>query len=252
MNLRNQKLPFNNMELVGKVAIVTGASKGLGKAISQALIAKQCKKVFGIGRNQQALNELANVWGSAFQPVILDISNLKDVEDWLNSTFNPNYYPDILINNAGIGSFQKLDEMSSKDWYQMVNTNVNGMYNITSNVLKLMRQHPTSSYILNIGSILGTTTRSEGSAYCATKYALSGFSEALFKEVRGDNVKVTCLNPGSIETDFFQSSGIKAHDNMLHPEELANVVTFLLESPDNMLINELTVRPLNPKDPSKE
>lgn len=237
------------MELNNKVAIVTGASNGLGKAIAQALIGAGCSHVFGLARNERALNACQEVMGNSFIPVVMDVTDRTGIHEWISRTFNSEFYPDILINNAGVGEFEKLDKMSPERWDAMLNINLTGVYNITAPILFLMKQHASSSYILNIGSILGTTTRSEGSAYCATKYAISGFSDALFKEVRGDNIKVTCLNPGSIETDFFHSSGIKAHDNMLHPDELAETVLYLLRTPDNMLINELTVRPLNPRNP---
>jgi short-subunit dehydrogenase len=96
---------------------------------------------------------------------------------------------------------------------------------------------------------LGTTTRAEGAAYSATKYAVNGFSESLFKELRQFNIKVTCLNPGSIDTEFFKSSGIEPHGNMLQPDEVAASVMHVLKTPENMLISEMTIRPLHPKAP---
>jgi short-subunit dehydrogenase len=156
-----------------------------------------------------------------------------------------------LVNNAGTGSFGKIDEMPSEEWYKMINTNLNGMYSITSEVVKLMKKNSESTHIVNIGSILGITTRAEGAAYSTTKYGISGFSEALFKELRGDNIKVTCLNPGSIDTGFFKSSGIQSHGNMLQAADIASTLLHILKTPDNMLISEMTVRPLNPKTPEE-
>ena len=147
-----------------------------------------------------------------------------------------------------MGSFGKIDEMPSEEWYKMINVNLNGLYNITSEVVKLMKPNK-QGYIINIGSILGTTTRAEGAAYCATKFGISGFSEALFKELREDNIKVSCVNPGSIDTAFFKSSGIEAHGNMLQPDDIAQTIIHLLKTPDNMLISELIIRPLHPKAP---
>lgn len=236
------------MDLHSKIAIVTGASSGLGAAISVA-IAKENAIVYGLARNTTALETLQKEIGDNFIPVTLDITDRSAVKKWVTDTFSEDHKPDILINNAGTGSFAKIDEMPSEDWDTMINTNLNGMYNITSETVKWMRTHKDSSYIINIGSILGTTTRSEGAAYSATKFAVRGFSESLFKELRGDNIKVTCLNPGSIDTHFFESSGITSHGNMLQPSDLANTVIHLLKTPDNMLINELTVRPLDPRKP---
>lgn len=236
------------MELTNQIAIVTGASSGLGAAISKALVGEGAT-VYALGRKRDALEKIRADVGEKFLPVVLDITDGKAVNRWFSQTFSQEHSPAILVNNAGAGSFGKIDEMPQSEWYAMVNTNLNGLYLITSEAIKLMKGRRESSHILNIGSILGTTTRAEGAAYCATKFGISGFSEALFKEVRGDNIKVTCLNPGSIETDFFKSSGIEAHGNMLQPDALAQTVVHVLKTPENMLISELTVRPLNPKAP---
>ncbi|MCG2419154.1 SDR family oxidoreductase [Aequorivita sp. F47161] len=236
------------MNISNKIAIVTGASSGLGAAISEALVAAGAI-VFGIARNMDSLKKLQNNIGNKFIPVKLDISDEVAVKKWFFKIFSEAKSPDILVNNAGTGSFGKIDEMPSEAWFKMINTNLNGMYSITSEVVKLMKKNSESTHIVNIGSILGITTRAEGAAYSATKYGISGFSEALFKELRGDNIKVTCLNPGSIDTGFFKSSGIQSHRNMLQATDIAETLLHVLKTPDNMLISEMTVRPLNPKAP---
>ena len=236
------------MKIQNKIAIVTGASSGLGAAISKTLV-KAGACVFGIARNINALQEVRKDIGSKFIPVCLDISDEKSVLKWFAETFSKEKSPDILVNNAGTGFFGKIDEMPSEEWHKMVNTNLNGMYFMTCAAVKLMKPKKESTHIINIGSILGVTTRAEGAAYSATKYAINGFSEALFKELRIDNIKVTCLNPGSIDTGFFKSSGIMSHENMLQPEDIASTLLHILQTPDNMLISEMTVRPLNPKAP---
>lgn len=236
------------MNIQNKVAIVTGASSGLGAAISKSLTTAGAI-VFGLARNMNALQEIKKDIGSKFIPVSLDITDEEAVKKWFAETFSENHSPDILVNNAGTGSFGKIDEMPSEEWYKMINTNLNGMYCITSEAVRLMKTNKDSTHIVNIGSILGITTRAEGAAYSATKYGISGFSEALFKELREDNIKVTCLNPGSIDTSFFKSSGISSHENMLQPEDIASTLLHVLQTPDNMLISEMTIRPLNPKAP---
>lgn len=236
------------MKIPNKIAIVTGASSGLGAAISNALVAEGAT-VYGLARNSDALKVVQKKLGNDFIPITLDISEEKAVKSWVFETFSDEKSPDILVNNAGTGYFGKIDEMPSDEWYKMINTNLNGMYCITSQIVKLMKAKKESSHIINIGSILGTTTRAEGAAYCATKYGISGFSEALFKELREYNIKVSCLNPGSIDTSFFKSSGIQAHSNMLQAEDIASTMLHILKTPDNMLISEMTVRPLNPRAP---
>lgn len=234
------------MHLKNKKAIVTGASSGLGSAIAKALILKGAT-VYGIARNSIALNAIRETVGDAFIPVPLDISDETNVSNWISETFSSNHLPDILINNAGVGSFGKIDETPTNEWLNMININLNGLYFITSKVVPFLKKNENTTHIVNIGSILGSMGREEGSAYCATKYGVTGFSDALFKELRFFNIKVTCLNPGSIETDFFKTSGIDKHSNMLHPSDIADTIVHVLETPDNMLINELTIRPLHPK-----
>ncbi|HQE13231.1 MAG TPA: SDR family oxidoreductase [Flavipsychrobacter sp.] len=236
------------MNLKNSIAIVTGASKGLGEALSKALINKGTI-VYGIGRNENKLIKLQTSLGERFHPVSLDLTDEMAVTKWVAS-LRERHLPNILINNAGVGSFGKIDEMPSSTWQQMIHSNLIGLYNITAPVVALMKQNITVSHIINIGSVLGWVGREESTAYCTAKFGVRGFSEALYLELRKYNIKVTCVSPGSIETDFFKSSGIEAHGNMLQPDEVANTIIHLLESPDNMLINEITIRPLHPQKPS--
>lgn len=234
------------MQIEGKIAIVTGASSGLGAAITHSLIV-QGAIVYGLARNKEELFLMKTQYGNSFNPVVLDITNQSAVKYWVKRTFKDDYSPDILINNAGIGTFGKIDEMPSELWLQMINTNINGMYHVTSAIVPFLKKKETSTHIINIGSILANMGHQEGSAYCTSKYGVQGFSDALCLELRYFNIKVTCINPGSIETDFFKSSGIEAHANMLHAKDLADTVVYVLSTPDNMLINEMTIRPLSPK-----
>lgn len=235
------------MSITSSIAIVTGASKGLGAAVCIALV-ENGVKVYGIARSGDLLQKLQNQLGESFIPVSLDITNREKVMQWIKDEFHDDL-PNILINNAGAGSFSKIDEMPEEEWDKMIDTNLHGMYNITVPVISLMKKRAVGGYIINIGSILGTTTRAEGAAYSATKYAIRGFSESLMKELRGDNIKVTCINPGSIDTHFFENSRIESHPNMLQPDELAKTIVFLLKTPENFLIDELTIRPLDSRNP---
>ena len=120
---------------------------------------------------------------------------------------------------------------------------------MTISIVKLMKANQNTCHILNIGSILRKTTTPEGAAYSVTKYGMQGFSESLFKELRSYNIKVTCVNPGSIETSFFENSGIQSHKNMLQPKHIAAFIINILETPDNFLVDEITMRPLIPTEP---
>ncbi len=234
------------MNLYEKIAIVTGAGKGVGAAISVALVAKDTT-VYGLARNGDDLNSLQGKLGEKFVPVPIDVSDQKAIYSWIVDTFSDGHSPDILINNAGVGHFGKIDELTLDQWHAMINTNVNGLFYVTSQIVPFMKRNKDTCHIINIGSILGKTARSEGSAYCLTKYGVQGFTEALFRELRSDKIKVSCVNPGSIATHFFADSGIEPHDNMIQPKDLANLIVNILETPDNLLIDELTLRPLIPK-----
>ncbi len=232
------------MDLKLKIAIITGASSGLGRALSKAIIREE-GIVYGIARNKEKLIELQHELGGNFIPVVLDVTDSQYIQEWIKDTFQQQI-PDILINNAGMGGFGKIDDMSMELWTSMIDTNLKGMYYITAALVPLLKIKNSSCHIVNIGSIMGTTTNGEATAYSASKFAVNGFSQALFKELRGDNIKVTCVNPGSIATDFFVNSGIKSNSNMLKPVEVADTIIHILKTPDNVLIDQITLRPLMP------
>ena len=231
-----------------KNAIVTGASSGLGAALASALVAKGAK-VYGLARNAQALKALQEKMGRMFIPVELDITDPKAVASWVEDTFSDQHAPDILINNAGAGYLSNIDALSLEQWHQMINTNLNGTFYMTSKVVPLMKENQATCHIINVGSVLGKTTHSESAAYSATKYGLQGFSEALFKELRSHKIKVTCVNPGNIGTRFFEDSGVEPHQNMLQPNDIAALVIHILETHDNLLVDEMSLWPLIPNPP---
>lgn len=238
------------MNLNSGIAVVTGASRGIGLAFATSLVDRGTH-VYGLARNRDVLEDLRGSLGRYFTPVCLDIRDRQDTKTWIDKMFTDDHYPNILINNAGSGYFGKIDELPLGKWQEMVETNINGMYNLTALLVPFMKRSKNGSHIINIGSILGKIGNANQSGYCATKFAIQGFSEALFKELRYDNIKVTCINPGSIETDFFADSGIQRHRQMLQPVDVANTLIHILETPDNMLINDITIRPLNPKPPKE-
>jgi len=236
------------MDANGKIAVITGASSGLGAALADALVANGAI-VYGLARNAEKLNAIAIRLGKKFIPVSMDITDQKAIVSWVENTFSNSHVPDILINNAGAGYFSKIDELSLERWHETINTNLNGAFYITASIVPLMKANQNTCHIINIGSILGKTTQAEGAAYSATKYGMQGFSEALFKELRSYKIKVTCVNPGSIDTHFFEGSGISSHKNMLQPKDIAAFIIHIIETPDNFLVDEITMRPLIPDPP---
>ena len=236
------------MNLQSKIAIVTGASSGIGTEFSKILV-EAGSKVYGLARSTDKLNAIRENLGDSFIPVSLDITNYDAIENWVSSTFE-NEQPDILVNNAGLGIFGNVDELEVKDWHKMMDVNLSGVFYLTRLIVPLMKTNPEVCHIVNIASIAGLMGNPTLSAYNATKFGLRGFSEALFKEVRFDGIKVTCLFPGSIATPFFDGiESMQQHENMMQPIDMAKTLKYVLETPDNFLINEITMRPLNPRPP---
>lgn len=239
------------MNLATKIAIVTGASSGIGAAFSQALVHKKAT-VYGLARSTDKLKHVQQQLGDSFIPVTLDITNHQEIDHWIRQTFDKNNLPDILINNAGLARFADVESLSLDDWQTMIETNLSGVFYVSRRVIPLMKANNTTCHIVNIASIAGKVGSPQLSGYNASKFGVRGFSEALFKELRYDKIKVTCFCPGSIATDFFnKANNSESHDNMMQPEDVARVLINILETPDNFLINDITMRPLNPKHPDE-
>jgi NADP-dependent 3-hydroxy acid dehydrogenase YdfG len=240
------------MELKNKIAIVTGASSGIGTSFSEKLVAEGAT-VYGLARRIDKLNEIQEHLGKRFIPVRMDITRPELIETWVKNTFSNKITPHILINNAGLGYFGNVEDLSLDEWKTMVDTNVNGVFYLTRLIVPLMKRSSDYSHIINIASVAGLLGNPQISGYNATKFALRGFSEALFKELRYDKIKVSTMFPGSIATHFFDNAtGGETHPNMMNPSDVADTLIHLLKTPDNLLINEITMRPLNPKNPEEK
>ncbi len=239
------------MNIDSKVAIVTGASSGIGTAFSHSLIQKGAT-VYGLARSTDKLENIRQKLGERFIPVTMDITDHDSIEQWIEDTFSEENQPDILINNAGLGRFGNVDELSLDDWEAMIQTNLSGIFYMTRQLVPLMKQNNSVCHIVNIASIAGKIGNPQLTGYNASKFGVRGFSEALFKEVRYDGIKVTCFYPGSIATNFFRSVDMENHPNMMQPGDVAQVLINILETPDNFLINDITMRPLNPKPPEEQ
>ena len=237
------------MELKGKTAIVTGASSGIGAAFSKALADKGAT-VYGLARTEEKLNKIRDQIGKSFVPVRMDVTRYDDLEQWVDDTFDDGNLPDLLVNNAGLGFFGDVEDLTLDEWHTMVETNLSGVFYLTRLIVPLMKSKEEICHIVNIASIAGKIGNPQISGYNATKFGLSGFSEALFKELRYDGIKVSCLYPGSIATGFFnRAQGTETHSNMMQPADVADVLVDVVETPDNFLISDVTMRPLNPKPP---
>ena len=230
------------MELSGKVAIITGVSKGIGRATADALLAKGAI-VAGWGRT--APEGLTHERFQFFECDIRDETSVQ--EACMNTRRELGAEIHVLVNNAGIGNFGPIDGFSSEDWHAMFDTNVHGLFYCTKAVLPYMKQQ-REGHIVNVGSLAGTAGTANLAGYCATKYAVRGFSDALFKEVRPDGVRVTCIMPGSVETNFNGANpGEEPNPHMMQPEDIAAAIVHALEAPFAVMISEVQMRPTQPK-----
>lgn len=235
---------FAQMDLRNKIAIVTGVSKGIGYESARQLL-NEGAIVFGLGRNN-------NLQHANYTFIECDVRNVQSVENAFTRVYAAsNNQVHILLNNAGLGYFGMLEDITYEQWDELYQTNVNGIFYCCKQVLPAMKKNQYG-HIINIASTAALEGMPQVSAYCATKWAVKGLSESLFREVRDHRIKVTCIYPGSVKTDFFRNSpGIKPHDYMLMPEDVAANIIYALKMPDNFHTVNLEIRPLQPKGPKQ-
>jgi NADP-dependent 3-hydroxy acid dehydrogenase YdfG len=233
------------MDLQNKTAIVTGVSKGIGKALVLQLLEKGCK-VAGLGQTKPDYTH------DNFIFIKTDVRSFSVFETSVKKAqehFGTEIH--ILVNNAGLGYFAYLEDTTLEQWHEMYDTNVNGTFYGCKLVLPQMKKQEYG-HIINIASTAGLEGYPQVGAYCGTKFAVRGMTESLYKEVREFRVKVTCVYPGSVKTDFFRNTeNINPHDYMLMPEDVATAMIQILETPDNYHTVNYEIRPLQPKGPKK-
>jgi 3-oxoacyl-[acyl-carrier protein] reductase len=235
--------------LKGKKAIVTGGSRGLGKATAIAL-AKEGVDVAITGRNVELLENTVKelkALGVNATYATFDISNHKEVKSsiqYLNETFGT---VDILINNAGIAAFGSFLEMDTENWIKIINTNVLGMYYVTKEVLPTLIAKNEGD-IVNISSTAGLGGNAGTSAYSASKFAVIGLSESLMKEVRKNNIRVCTLMPSTIASDMSLELGITDGnpDKVLQPEDFAELIITNLKLPRRAMLKSASLWSTNP------
>ncbi len=226
------------MNLNNKLAVITGISKGIGKAIALTLLDKGCS-VMGWGltppdyQHSNLHFEECNV--RSFESVQSAFGKFEKAFD------KP---ADILINNAGLGYFGLTENIDIDELHQIFETNVYGTFYTCKLLIPGMKQQK-SGHIINISSTAGLEGNPQIGMYAASKFAVRGFTQSLFNELREFKVKTTCVYPGSVRTDFFNNApGVTPHANMMSADEVAQNIIFVLETTDNFNINNLEFRPL--------
>ncbi|HQU90699.1 MAG TPA: SDR family oxidoreductase [Pyrinomonadaceae bacterium] len=235
------------MELKGKVAVITGGAKGIGYAIAERLL-KEGATAFICGRDKVDLKDSMSRL-SQFGPVdgeLCDVRSEDQVRMMLAECVRLYAGVDILINNAGVGYFGKtVEELTAEDWRQTIETNLNGAFYCCHHAIPLIKQRG-GGYILNISSLAGQNAHPKMAAYNASKFGLNGFSEALMQEVRQDNIKVSYICPGSVNTAFGGDTPSEAKSWQLQPADVAQVIVDLLQMPERALPSKVELRPSKP------
>lgn len=234
----------------GKKAVVTGGTKGIGLAIAESLLERGAK-VLLCARNAAEVESTVVSFRQRFGERVFgtscDVTVYTQVQELFEKASQAFGGVDILINNAGVGGFQNVEETTVEAWGNIIGTNLSGVFFCCKEALPQMRQRG-GGYIINIGSLAGKQAMAGAAAYCATKFGLVGFSEALMQEVRHEHIKVSYVMPGSVNTSFGRhAEQDPATTWKLLPEDVAQVVTGLLEMDVRALPSRVELRPSEPK-----
>jgi 3-oxoacyl-[acyl-carrier protein] reductase len=231
------------LDLGGKVAVVTGGTRGIGLATARMLVENGAAVVLA-ARNGEDVKRVADGLGSRALGVPCDVRRPEACEALMARSVEAFGRLDILVNNAGLGVFAPVEEMTLEDWHRQIETNLDGVFYCCRSALPHLKRK--GGWIINIGSLAGKNPFAGGAAYNASKFGLLGFSEALMLEVRHDGVRVCCVMPGSVATEFSGDASTGAGWK-LHPEDVAQVVGDLLAFPARALPSRIEIRPSRPR-----
>ncbi|HYK90343.1 MAG TPA: SDR family oxidoreductase [Acidobacteriota bacterium] len=234
----------------GKSAIVTGGSRGIGLAITRSLLERGARVLICATTQSgidQTVGSLAGSYRDRVAGTVCDVRDYERARKLVLEAERRFGGLDILVNNAGIGKFGNVEKMSPADWRATIETNLSGVFYCCREAIPFMRLRG-GGFIINIGSLAGKNAFAGGAAYNASKFGLVGFSEALMQEVRYNHIRVSCVMPGSVNTEFDKSAqnGVSMAWKLL-PEDVAAVVINLLEMDPRALPSLVELRPSEPK-----
>src|SRR5687767_5014492 len=236
------------MERKGKTAVVTGGTKGIGRAITESLIEAGVNVSFSARHEseiERAAAELSQAGSARAAGLFCDVRDEAQVKACFAQTVEKFGGIEIVVNNAGIGMFATVESMSADDFRAVIETNLCGVFYCCHEAFPLLKQRG-GGYISNISSLAGTNAHPRMAAYNASKFGLNGFSEALMQEVRHDNIKVSYIMPGSVNTELGGDQPSDEKDWQLRPEDIAKAVMDLLAYPNRALASRIELRPSRP------
>jgi len=229
------------MRLQGRVALVTGGGRGIGRAIAQAL-AREGAKVAVAARSREQVEETAGLLAQPALGIVTDVRRPDDVRRMVEQTVAGLGPVDLLVNNAGVARFAPILQATLADWQAMFDVNVLGALLCTQAVLPSMLER-RRGWIINIASSSSVKGYVDQSGYCASKHALLGFAKVLALETRNAGIRVHCICPGGVDTEMAgQNPSFDNRSDLMRPEEIADLVVFLASLDGVMMIDNVIVR----------
>lgn len=222
-----------------KTIIITGASSGIGKAASELLV-QDGHQILAVSRNKKALSELTKKYNNclAFPCDLRDAKTAIQTAQAILKKF-PNI--DVLINNAGVGFPTRLDEIKEKEYDNIMDTNVKGMVFLTREILKRMKKN-NSGHIVNISSPAGVQSNPVAPIYCASKFAVEGYTQGLRMQIKEDkkNIRVSLVRPGGVDTNYWGKRDVP-REKFMTPGEMASVLKFVIDYPEQSNVFDITM-----------
>ncbi len=240
-------------KLDGKVAVVTGASSGIGEATAEALAAEGANVVIAARREERLsdLKQRMESGGTSVLTVQCDVTDEEQAHDLIRKAEEEFGSVDILVNNAGVMLLSKVEKRLSGEWRQMFDVNVLGLLYVTDAAIEVMKRQG-SGHIVNISSVAGRRSRPTSGVYSGTKFAVNAISEALRGELAGDGIRVTVVEPGAVATELTNhitdeeaQEGVSAITSIeiLESEDIANGIAYAVTQPQRVNVNELLIMP---------
>lgn len=245
---------MTDAQLEGRVAVVTGASRGIGQAIASSLLSEGVDVVMSSRSTNalsQAVDQLASAASSGrrarVEPFPADVRDSAQMQALMAKAIDTFGRLDVLINNAGVGLFHPVAELSVADWETVIETNLSGVFFACRAAIPLL-QRGGGGWIINISSLAGSHPFGGGAAYCASKAGLNALTEVLMQELRHDDIRVSCVAPGSVDTDFAGGNKGASASWKLDQDDVARVVLDLLRHNPRSLPSRVEIRPSRPQE----
>ncbi len=237
------------MDIKGKRAVVTGSTKGIGRAIAEMLLKEQARVAIAARNQREVEQTVAGLERAGHSGRVIgqacDVGRLEDVKKLFDRCLAEWQGIDILINNAGIGIFKNVEELPPEEWRSTLSTNLDSLFYCCHLAIPHMKK-AGGGFIINIGSLAGKNAFAGGAAYNASKFGLIGFSEALMQEVRHEDILVAYIMPGSVDTAFGAGMGSPQGSWKIAPSDVAEVVIQTLKRHPRCLTSRIEMRPSKP------